>query len=563
MQDKLKISLPIIKTLRNYHSSWLKRDFIAGATVAAIAIPQAMAYAQLAGVQLAAGLYAALIAMLAFALFTTSRYVTVGPDAAMAALAGATVIPLAGGSIERTATLVAILSIIIGVLCLIAVTVKFSYISEFLSRPIMIGYMAGLALVIITSQIPKLFGITSPPSLTNFFGSIVYILSNLGHSSMLTVVFSSLLLLLSFSLQRKFKKLPVAIVILIGSTLVSMIFGLKGLGIAVLGDIPRGLPVPELPSIKLYDLQSLVVPAIAITLIAYANTITIGKSLLDRKNSNNIDPNQEFIGLGVANFASGIFGGIPVSGSGSRSAVNYQSRAKSQVSQIFGAIIIGISLVALTPFLSNLPVAALAVIIIVAVSNLFNYKEFKQLWIAWQSEAFLAIATILGVTLLGIIQGLLLAVFLSIMNLIRKTAFPSDAVLGVAKDGAVRDISRPPKTHTIDGLIMYRFDAPLFFGNASYFRERVMSLISASDSTVEWFLWDAETITSIDSTAAKMLVNLKKELKNKGVIFAFARMKGNVRSVISHNPELYRSLQSSPHYTSIGEGIEDFKKRYM
>ena len=563
MKNKIKITLPLVETIKRYKLSWLKKDFLAGATIAAIAIPQGMAYAQLAGVQLAAGLYAALIAMVVFAFFSTSRYVNVGPDAAMAALAGATVLPIAFGNPAQVAALVAILAILIGIICLIAVAIKLSYISELLSRPIMIGYMSGLALVIIGSQAPKLFGLESPPPLTNFFGNIVYILSNLSSVDLATLVFSLILLILSLSLSIKFKKLPGALVILVGATLLSIALNFPALGIEILGNIPKGLPIPDLPSIKLSDIQSLVVPAVAISFIAYANTITIGKSLKSRnkKIADEVNPNQEFFGLGVANLGSGLFGGIPVSGSGSRSAINYQSNAKSQVSQLFGAGLIAIALVLLTPFLSHLPSAALAVIIITAVVQLFNLKELKTIWFGWRSEAVLALATIIGVVLLGVIQGLLLAIFLAIMNLIRRYAFPKDAVLGVAKDLSVRDISKPPKTTTIPGLLIYRFDAPLFFGNASYFHERVISLINDSEDRVEWFLWDAETITSIDSTAALMLVNLREELKSRNITLAVSRLKGNVRDDAKLNDDLYKSIHNSHHYTSLGDGIAAFYER--
>lgn len=563
MDQNIKKSLPLIETLKKYKKSWLKRDFIAGATIAAIVIPQGMAYAQLAGVQLAAGLYAALVAMLVFALFSTSRYVNVGPDAAMSALAGATVLPIAYGNPNQIATLVAILAILIGVICLIAVSIKLSYISELLSRPIMVGYMSGLALVIIGSQAPKLLGLASTPPLTNFFGNIVYIFNNLSAVNLATTLFSSVLLAISLLISLKFKKIPGAIIILIGATLVSIIFSFPLIGIEILGSIPKGLPLPDLPSIQLSDLQSLVVPAVAISFIAYANTITIGKSL--RQNNkptvDSVKPNQEFVGLGAANLASGLFGGIPVSGSGSRSAINLQSNAKSQLSQIFGAILIALALVFFTPFLANLPSAALAVIIITAVIKLFNLNELKIIWRGWQSEAVLAIVTIIGVVFLGVIQGLLLAIFLAIMNLIRRYAFPKDAVLGVAKDGAVRDISKPPKTTTIPGLLIYRFDAPLFFGNASYFHERVISLIESSEERVEWLLWDAETITSIDSTAALMLINLNAELKSRHIVLAVSRLKGTVRETVQLNDQLYRAIHNSHHYTSLGNGIAAFYER--
>ncbi len=560
MQEKINIKLNLLKTLKTYPTRWLRRDILAGATVAAVAIPQSMAYAQLAGVEIAMGLYAALIGMLVFAVFSSTRYVTVGPDAAMAALAGATVIPLAGGDASRTAALIVLLSIFIGIFCIIAVFARLSFIGEFLSRPIMLGYMAGLALVVIASQVPKLFGLEIPVN-TNFFGSITYILSNVYSWNAATMALSFTLMCIGILLGMKFRRMPVALLLLLGATIVSIIFNFNASGITVLGYVPTGLPFPHLPSVQPIDLQNLIVPALAITVIGYANTIAISRTYAAKKNEE-VKPNQEFFGLGASNIASGLFGGMPVSASASRSAVNFDSKPKTQVSQIFGAAVIALSLLFLGSFLSNLPVSALAVIIILAISKLFDYVELKAIWKAWKSEAILAIVTVIGVITLGIFQGLMLAVLLAIGNLIRRTAFPKDAVLGLAKDGSFRDMARPPKTVAIEGLIIYRFDAPLFFGNSSYFRERILRLISESEEPIKWFLWDAETITSIDSTSAQMLSGVIAELKKRKIVLAVARMKGTVRTTVSHTSPLSGYLQRAPHFTTLGDALEEYKEKY-
>lgn len=551
------IRLPIIATVRGYKKAWLRPDLIAGVTVAAVAIPQAMAYAQLAGAPLIAGLYAALIGMLVFALFSTSRLMIVGPDATMAALVGAIVIPIAAGNMGVASGIIAILGLLIGIGCIAGVFLRLGFVAEFLSRPILLGYMAGLALAVIASQLPKLFGLAVPVH-TNFFGTIVYVFHNLAYADILVIAFSATLIVLSIILQMTVKRIPASLIILVGSIIVSAAFGLAAYGIATVGTIPTGLPLPDFPAIKLYEVQNLIVPAIAIMFVAYANTVATARAFAIKKNET-ISSDQEFFGLGVSNIASSVFGGIPVSGSGSRTAVNHDNHAKTQVSQLFGGVIIALTLLFLAPTLKYLPQCALAVIIIMAVARLFDYKELKSIWHAWRSEAVLAIITLLGVTLLGVLQGLLLAVLLAVANLIRKSAFPNDAVLGLAADGSLRDSSRPPKTHPIPGIIMYRFDAPLYFANATYFRERVLSLIDTSDEPVRWLLWDAETITSIDSTAGLMLLGLIKELKHRNITFAVARLKGPIRSVVHHTHRLNRALQESPHYPSMGDALEAFK----
>ena len=560
MFEKLTVTLPIHAVLQTYKRAYIRRDVIAGATVAAVAVPQAMAYAQLAGVNLTAGLYAAMVAMVVYAIMSSSRYVIMGPDAAMAALAGAAVIPLSGGDANRAVALVAILSFFIGLVSIISVIARIGFVAEFLSRPILLGYMAGLALVVIATQLPKVFGIPAPVN-TNFLGSIVYLFTNISQTHILTLALGGVTLAIALLLMKGFKRLPVSLLILIIGTFCSWAFDFASNGIAIVGSIPIGLPVPDLPSIELYDLQNLIIPAMAMMLIAYANTIATARSFASRKKET-VSSDQELLGLGLSNAASGIYGGIPVSASGVRTAVNYTSRAKTQVSQLFGALFIGVVLAVLSPMLQYLPITMLAVIIILAVLPLFNVKELRSIWHAWRSEAVVAVVTMLGVATLGIYQGLLLAVMLAILNTLRKSAFPNDAILGVADDGSVRDMHRPPKTHEVPGLKMYRFDAPLYFGNATYFRHRVLQIVDESKEPIHWFLWDAETITAIDSTSGQMLLGLIDELKSRKVTFAVARMKGSIRTIVHRSHRLSSTLQHSPHYTSIGNAIEAYRQEY-
>lgn len=563
MASQIKISFPLSKTLRTYHKAWIRRDLIAGITVAAVAVPQAMAYSQLAGLPLTSGLYAALIAMLIFAVFTTSQYAIVGPDAAMAALSGAAILPLAVSGSAQAQALVAVLAVLIGVVCIIAVFAKLGVIAEFISRPILLGYMAGLALAVIASQLPKLFGMTLPAPY-NFFNTVIYILTNLSFINFATLLFSMISLTLALFAQKKWPKVPLSLVVLVGSILVSVSLSLSTKGIAVVGSIPTGLPLPSMPSISLVQIQNLVVPALMISLVSYANTIATARSFA-RDQKEGIEAPQEFFGLGVANVGSGIFGGMPVAASGARTAVNHSSRAATQVSQLFGALTIAITLLFLAPLLKYLPLASLAVIVILAVKGLLNYQELKSIWHAWHSEALLAILTLLGVTILGIFQGLLLAVLLAIMNLVRKSTLPPYAVLGIADDGSVRDMKRPPKTHDIPGMIIFRFDSPLYFSNATYFKDTIYKLIEESEDPVKWLLWDAETVTEVDSTAGQMLLILIRDLKSKGITFAIARMKGPTRQTISKSRRLARAVSSSPHFTSMGEAIaayEDFRDKH-
>jgi high affinity sulfate transporter 1 len=556
----IQISLPLVNTFRTYNKKWLRYDFIAGATVAAVVIPQAMAYTSLAGSSPVSGLYAALIAMFVYAIFSSSSSVIMGPDAAMAALTGAALLPLANGDPSRYMGLLAIMGILIGIATLVCIYARLGFVAEFLSRPILLGYMGGLALAVIASQAPKLFGITLPVT-GNFFTTFAHIITHLGETHMGTLGLSLILTSFAVSLQRWIKRLPVALILLIVATVTSALLQLGDHGVALIEQIPTGLPLPRWPVVTFYDVQSLIVPATTIMLIGYANTIATARSFAIKRHEQ-VDTTQESFGLGAANIMSGIFGGIPVAASGARTAINYGARAKTQVAQVCGATVVAAVLVALAPALRFLPVPALAVIIIMAAIKLFNWRELVSIWHAWRSEALLAIVTLFGVTVLGIFQGLLLAILMELFNHVRKSAFPHDAVLGVAETGAIRDMRLPPKTHLVPGIIMYRFDAPLYFGNANYFRDRVHQLIAESPDTVHWFLWDAETITAIDSTGGQMLLNLIRELKSQGIVFAIARMKGPIRQVVGHSRRLSRVVQSTPHFAGMGEALEAFKAEH-
>lgn len=556
MLKRISFQIPILNVFQNYQRSDVRYDLLAGTTVAAVAVPQAMAYAQLAGAPLAMGLYATFAAMVFFAVFSSTRHVIVGPDAAMAALTGAALLPFATGSTNHYIALVSLMAILVGVASLVAMIAKLGFVSEFLSRPILLGYMAGLAMAVIASQAPKLFGITALPQ-SNFFTSLAHVVSNLSHVHLATFGLSVALGLAAYLISRSYSGLPTALIILLASIALSWLFDFQGHGIATIGLIPAGLPIPSIPSVSLFDIQNLVIPASAIMMVSYANTITTARSFA-AKNNDQTDSDQELSALGIANIGTGIFGGIPVAASGARTAVNAQNHAKTQVSQLFAAAVVGFALLFLTPVLQYLPIPALAVIIIMAVIRLFDLTELKSIWHAWRHEAILALITMLGVTLLGIFQGLMLAIFLAIINLVRTSAFPTDAVLGVADDGSIRDKSRPPKTEAIPGIIMYRFDAPLYFGNASHFRQRVLQLINESDD-VRWFLWDAETITSIDSTAGAMLLGLIKELKARDITFCVSRLKGPIRTTINRTNRLSNAFKSIPHYPNMGKALTAFE----
>lgn len=556
--------MPMIQQPKKMLLSWknikLSTDLLAGVTIAALAIPQAMAYSQLVGVPVNVGLFTAVTSMLMYALLTSSRRVIVGPDATMAIMAGSAIAPLVNGNIVVASFFSAILALFVGGLQLVGSGFGLHYLATFLSRPILLGYLAGVSIVLIFDQIPKMLGIAAGGE--NVWKNILAIISNLSSVHMPTVILSGVLVIVGILMIRYLKTVPIAIVLLVGSTIASATFGFAEIGITTVGPIPSGWPQITVPTnFDWSSLYVLVWPAAAIALISYADSVAIARSVAS-KNREEVSSQTELKSIGVANLAVVPVGGMPISASVSRTLVNDNIGASSQWSQIFGALIIAAAIWLLSPFLQFIPRAALAVIIILSAYKIFDLDEFDAIWRGWHTEALLAIATILGVAILGILPGIGLAIVLAIINLVRTHAFPHDATLGITKDGLTfRDTSRPPKTYDTPGLIIYRFDAPLFFGNADYFHDRVLHFINHSPHKVRWLLIDAEAISSIDSTGAKMLKSLIFELEDLGIILATARVKGPIRDTLRRTG-LGARLENRPRFASLGKAYAAYCERY-
>lgn len=534
-------------------------DLIAGLTVASIAIPQSMAYTQLAHVPISTGLYTALIAMIAYGLFTSTKRVIVGPDTAMSIMTGAAIMPLIVGRPDSATFYAVVLAFLVGVFCIVGARLKLYYMAEFLSRPILLGYLMGVAAVIISDQIPKLFGLNIGGE--NAVHNLYQLVNQISGTHALTVFLSFSLLIIGLILKKLLPKMPVAILLLLIASVASMVYGFAELGVANVGNVPAGLPNLDIPKIGFGTIKALLLPAGAIALVSYADTIATARSFAS-KNHEDISSNQELTSLGIANLAVVPVGGMPVSASGSRTAVNDNLKAKSQFAQLYAAVIIAIVLIAFSQYLSYIPKFALAVIIILSAYTLFDFEEIKSIWRGWRSEAILAFITAGGVALLGILPGLALAIALAVANLVRRSAFPHDALLGVSEDGLTfRDSTRPPKTFEVPGLIIYRFDAPLYFGNASYFKDRVHNLIDNSEQKINWFLLDAESISSIDSTGAKTIKIVMRELSDKNIGFATARLKGPIRDNLRRT-HLGAKIENRPHFPSIGKAYEAYCEKY-
>ncbi len=519
-------------------------------------VPSAMAYAQVAGLSPVIGLYAAMGAMAAFALFNDSRQVILGPEVAVAMITGATIANLSGGDQQRALQLAIALSLMLGIFCVLGALIRLGFIAEFLSRPILLGYLMGVSLVIIVAQLPKMFGFSIPRG--DFFISVWRFLTNLGQTNAWVMVFSIGLLALGFVLDRYFEKVPSALVLLVLAVLLSYFLDLSSHGFAVVGSISKGLPSLTLPHLGWKDISALLPIALAMSVIAFADTIAPERAYA-AKNGETISANRAFFSLGAGNLASGFLGGMPVSVSGARTALNYSLRARTQISQFVGAATIALVLLFLTPILKYLPIAALGVILVLAAIQLFDFKELVSIWSAWRFEAVLVIITTIGVAAAGVLYGLGFAIVLAILDLLYRSAYPHDAVLGsVPGEAGYRDISQWPEANKVKGLVIYRFDAPLFFANANHFRERVKELVATSSEPVEWVIIDAEQMFYVDSTGSAAFEALLNDLETKGVKVCFARLKGPVRNTFARS-SIAEKIDELLLFPTVGDAVNAFE----
>lgn len=541
--------------MRTYRLSWFHSDLIAGATVAAVIVPIGMAYGQLAGLPPVAGIYASMLPLIAYAFLGSSRLLVVGPDASSAALVAAAVAPLAAGSATRYAELAALLAVLAGLLCVIAGIARLGFVANFLSKPILNGYMNGLALTVIASQLPSVLGI--PVTVSGFFPQIAQLVTNISHTHLAALgigvgVFAVIWIVQSFA-----PRVPGPLVAVAGATLVVAVWHLDAHGVSTIGTIPSGLPTLTVPHASPNDVISLLGGAFGIALLTFSDTILNARSFAARI-GDHVHTNQELIGLGVANSLAGLSQGFPVSASGARTAVNEAAGAKTQLANIVAAVVLAFVLLFLTGLFSTFPTAALGAILIVAAIRLVDLDTLRVLAHSDRRELAVALVTLAGVLVVGLLQGIVLAIALALLLLLARAVRPHDAVLGQVKgvDG-FQDVEEYPEGNTVPGLIVYRFDAPLFFANAEFFEMRVRTLLAEAQGSVEWFLLDAEAITAIDSTAAQVLQETRRELASQGIALVVARAKHPVREELARFG-LIESIGEQRFYPSIRSAVAAF-----
>ena len=513
--------LPGLLELKTYQRSWLRWDALAGVTVTAYLVPQVMAYGEVAGVQPVAGLWAILPSLAIYALLGSSRQLSVGPESTTALMTAAVVAPLAAGDPARYAALAAALAIVVGFLSVAAWATRLGFVSDLLSQPILVGYLAGVAVIMIVGQLGKVMGVPVEGGSTG--SELRSVLLALGHTQPATLVLGLATLLLLFVAQWRFPRLPGPLLAVLLATATTAIFDLHGRGVAVVGDVPAGLPHPSLPPLDAY--AALLLPAVGVLLVGYTDNVLTARAFASR-GGYAVDANQELLALGAANLGAGLFQGFPVSSSGSRTAVGDASGSRTQLHSLIALVCVILVLLFLRPLLANFPVAALGAIVIYAATRLIDVAGFRRLAAFRRSELVLALAAFVGVLVFDILYGILVAIGLSVAELFRRVARPHDAIQGrVPGLAGMHDVDDYPEAELIPGLVVYRYDSPLFFANAHDFKARAMVAVEQQTIPVCWFVLNVEANVEVDITAVDAMEELRANLTDRGIVFALARVK--------------------------------------
>jgi high affinity sulfate transporter 1 len=522
--------LPGLRALREYQRSWLASDLMAGLVLTAVLIPVGMGYAQAAGLPPINGLYATIVPLVVYAVLGPSRVMVLGPDSSLAAVIAAVILPLGGQDPETAVALAGALSVLTGLVILAAGIARLGFVTELLSRPVQLGYLYGIAVTILVGQIPRLcgFSIEGRGGLITEVRQVVQgIADEQVNRHALAVGVAGIVVILV--VRRFWRAVPgVMVAVILGIAAVAL-FDLTGQGVKVIGVLPEGLPTFAFPAVELADLGALFGGALGIALVAVADTTVLSQSLAAQRNEE-VDPNQELRALGAANLAAGLFQGFAISSSASRTPVAVSAGARSQLTPLVGAATIALLLLLAPGALRDLPLPMLAAIVITAAIGLIDVAAVRRLYQVRRSEFVLWLAAFLGVALLGVLPGIFAAIVLSLADFVRRAWRPHDAVLG--REDALKgyhDIDRHPAARQVPGLLLYRFDAPLFFANARYFRRRVRRLVAEAAHPVRWVVVAAEPITDVDTSAADTLAELLEELRKDQVVLAFAEMKGPVK----------------------------------
>ena len=555
--------LPGLWVLRNYRRAWLARDVTAGLVLTALLVPAGMGYALASGLPAITGLYATVGPLLAYAIFGPSRIMVLGPDSALAPLIAVAVLSKANGDPARAIALASVLALLTGGLCIAAGLARAGTITDLLSKPVRDGYMNGIALTIFVSQLPKLFGFSVsardvPTGTAAFVRGVLA-----GETKPEALAIGGACLALILAGRRVAPRIPAVLAAVVIATVAVAVLGLSQ-RISVVGPVPRGFPLPSIPLVGLSDIVDLLGAAVGIGLVSFADTSVVSRTFAGR-HGYRVDPNRELIGLGVANLMAGLVASFPISSSATRTPVAESAGSRTQVTGIVGALAIVVLLVAAPWLFENLPTAALAAVVIAAAFRILNVGAWRVFYRVRRSDFVLSIVAFLAVAALGVLTGIAVAIAVSLLDFVRRAWRPHDAILGRA-DGVkgYHDLARYPDAKQVPGLLLFRWDAPLFFANADTFRERIIVLVDealAANIPLKWVVIAAEPVTDVDTTAAEMLEELDKELATRGCELAFAEMKDPVKDRLERYG-LQKRIGRDFFFPTVGVAVHAFLDRY-
>jgi high affinity sulfate transporter 1 len=543
--------VPGVAAARSYDRAWLRSDLVAGLVLAAILVPQGMAYAELAGLPAVTGLYTSIACLVGYAIFGPSRVLVLGPDSSVSPLIFAAITPLLVTNDPGSAiALAGMLALLVGLIEIALGLGKLGFVADLLSSEVQVGYMNGLAITIVVSQLPKLCGFSTDAD--GFGDELRAWVEHLDATQGAALAVGLGVLVVLLVLPRFVPKIPAVLVAVAGATIVSAVLDLSAHGVATVGTLPQGFPKPSMPWTSFSDVGPLFLAAIGIVLVSLTDTIATASAFAARR-GDELQPNQEMIGIGAANVAAGFFQGFAVSTSGSRTAVAEQSGAKSQLTGIVGAGLVAILLLFLNSLLSDLPQSALAGVVIAAALSLMNLGALRKYARIRRSSLVLSLVATLGVVALGVLEGIVVAIFLAILLFFRRNWWPHGAVLGRTDDSE--------GWHSIDdlegaveepGIVVYRWEAPLFFANAGTFRQQIRKLVRARQP--RWIVLQCEAVTDIDVTAAEVLEQLDLELNRAGIHFAFVEMRSRLQDLVGRNG-LYDTLDRDHFYPTLDAAL--------
>ena len=552
--------VPGVPMLRTYRRSWFRFDLVSGVVLAAILVPQGMAYAELAGLPAVTGLYTTIACLIGYALFGPSRILVLGPDSSVAPLIFAAIVPLlVTGDPAEAVALAGMMALLVGAIEVGLGLGKLGFVADLLSKEVQVGYMNGLAVTILVGQLPKLFGFSTDAD--GFIQECKAFVQGLDARNATALAIGIATLAVLLILPRVSRRVPAVLVAVVGATIATAVLDLAARGVDTVGALPQGLPAPTFPSVPLDTMGALLVAALGIVLVSLTDTIATSTSFAARR-GDEVDPDQEMIGMGAANIFAGFFQGFAISASGSRTAVAEQSGSKSQVTGLAGAAIVALLLLFWPSLLQDLPQPALAAVVIAAALSLFNIAILRTYFRMRRSALVLSLIASAGVILFGVLEGILIAIALSIFLFFRRNWWPEGEVLGWVRElESWHRTDLFPDAEEIDRVLIFRWEAPLFFANAGIFRQEIRRLVRRRDP--RWVVLQCEAITDIDVTAADMLDQLDKELNDKGINVVFVEMRTRIQDLLERYG-LFATFTREHVYPSIAlalRGIEEEERQ--